>query len=345
MARTLQSTKARADEAGLVMVDEIRGQEMATAKAVAVQGALEVHPAAELFPLLTGKEFEAFKADIAERGLIEPIWLCDGKILDGRNRYRACVDVGVEPTFAEYEGDSPTAFAWSLNGQRRHLSKSQLAGIAADMLPALQAEAKKRQLSTLKRGDQAPVPLNLEERETGEAASEAAEIVGVDKSYVYAANRIKKADPDLHEDVKAGKVSVDKATKIITGKDEPAGRNQPREQRAADITRLAAEGNRAAQIAKELGIGVQQVRNIARDCNIELPDAKIGKTREVKTRRVIEQTVSGLEGYALGLQTINGATLEVDSAEATEWAQSLKESIKPINRLIRQLTEIANGKA
>jgi site-specific DNA-methyltransferase (adenine-specific) len=60
------------------------------------------------------------KADIEANGQREPITLCDGMILDGRNRYRACVELGIEPETREYSGD-PWAFAWSLNGARRDL--------------------------------------------------------------------------------------------------------------------------------------------------------------------------------------------------------------------------------
>jgi len=43
--------------------------------------------------------------DIKENGLVEFIVLHEGKILDGRNRYNACNDAGVEPKFVEYEGE------------------------------------------------------------------------------------------------------------------------------------------------------------------------------------------------------------------------------------------------
>jgi len=96
---------------------------------------MQHHPAADLFPLLKGDDFESLKRSIAEQGLLTPIVLCDGKILDGRNRYYACDALGVEVRTENYDGDSPVAHVWALNGERRHLTKSQRAAIAVEMLP------------------------------------------------------------------------------------------------------------------------------------------------------------------------------------------------------------------
>jgi DNA modification methylase/ParB-like chromosome segregation protein Spo0J len=81
---------------------------------------LKNHPAADAFPMMDATRLDELKADIAANGQREPITLCDGMILDGRNRYRACIDLGIEPETREYGGD-PWAFAWSLNGERRDL--------------------------------------------------------------------------------------------------------------------------------------------------------------------------------------------------------------------------------
>lgn len=83
-----------------------------------------VHPLAERYPLMGEGEYEAFRLDIGARGLLNPIWLYEGRILDGRNRLRACREAGVDPVFAEFEGteEEAAAFVDSQNLHRRHLT-------------------------------------------------------------------------------------------------------------------------------------------------------------------------------------------------------------------------------
>lgn len=91
------------------------------------------HPLANIFPLMAADEYVALKSDIRQYGLREAIWILDGQILDGRNRFKACQEVGVTPILKEYEGDDPAAFVVSLNLKRRHLSESQRAMVAAKL--------------------------------------------------------------------------------------------------------------------------------------------------------------------------------------------------------------------
>ena len=92
---------------------------------------MKFHPIADIFPLLEGPDFEALVADIKANGLLQPIELYEEKILDGRNRWKACRAAGVEPKTKEYRGSDPLGHVLSLNLTRRHLSESQRAMVAA----------------------------------------------------------------------------------------------------------------------------------------------------------------------------------------------------------------------
>lgn len=84
----------------------------------------EHHEAADAFPMMDAKRYEELKADIEKQGLRVPITLCDGKILDGRNRNKACEELGIEAKCEVFTGD-PWAYVWSLNGERRDLVADQ----------------------------------------------------------------------------------------------------------------------------------------------------------------------------------------------------------------------------
>lgn len=83
---------------------------------------LKNHPAADAWPMMDDERYGELLADIQDNGQREPITLCDGMILDGRNRYRACVELGLEPLTREHDGN-PWDLAWSLNGERRDMDK------------------------------------------------------------------------------------------------------------------------------------------------------------------------------------------------------------------------------
>ena len=92
---------------------------------------MEFHEIANIFPLMADTELESLITDIKTNGLIEPICLYDGKILDGRNRYVACQRAEIEPRFTRYTKDNPLGFVISLNLKRRHLNESQRAVVAS----------------------------------------------------------------------------------------------------------------------------------------------------------------------------------------------------------------------
>ena len=173
--------------------------------------ALKVHPAAEIFPMLNAEELEALALDIKANGLQQPIVMWEGLLLDGRNRLAACAICGVEPSFKQYEGNSPVTFVISANIKRRQLDASQRACVAVELEPMFAVEAKIRM--KLGGGDKKSGKVNLPYpiADTKQAREEAAEVVGVSPSMVSLAKAIKVSDPAMFDRVKFGDMTINAA--------------------------------------------------------------------------------------------------------------------------------------
>ena len=172
---------------------------------------MKYHEHANLFPMMPKEDIIKLSEDIAREGLLQPITVHQGKILDGRNRWEACHMVGVKPDIANFKGKDALAFVVSCNLQRRHLSQSQKAALAVDLLPILKAEAKKRQV----RKPTDYVREQIPEQTTGRARDKAAEMVGVNPHYVTDAEKIKTTSPKLFQDIVSGNTTVTRAKRDI----------------------------------------------------------------------------------------------------------------------------------
>lgn len=173
----------------------------------------EIHPAAALFPMFGPEDFAELKASIKKHGLNTPITLYEGLILDGRNRYKACQELGIEPATTEYTGDEPTEFAWTQNAVRRQLSKSQKSMAAAKAAPLYAEDAKNRQLRTIENRELVVPPLVVEQesqrsKRDGEALAHAAKTAGVGVTSVGYASRILREHPELVPDIESGEKSL-----------------------------------------------------------------------------------------------------------------------------------------
>jgi len=201
----------------------------------------EFHAVADLFPLLRGAAFDELVADIKQNGLLEPILLDDeGRILDGRNRYRACLAAGVEPRFRTWDGQgSLTEMALSFNLRRRHLDESQRAMVAARVAKMLEKEAFKR------KGRRTDLAANLQPGKRCRSSSEAAAQVNVSERLIFAASKVlRDGSEELIAAVDSGVLAVSTAavlaglpkpeqTQAVAGGAKEAAR-KARELRAAD---------------------------------------------------------------------------------------------------------------
>jgi len=169
------------------------------------------HRISEILPSMSDDEKHELVADIKNNGLVEPIVLYQGAVLDGVHRQEACVKAGIPPRYIEFDklppstrGNGPLGFVISKNLKRRNLSTSQRAMVAAEMIPALEKELAERD-GEEKRGPGRPP-------KAGKATETAADALGVDESSVRRARKLIDKEPAKAAEVKAGKVSLSKAT-------------------------------------------------------------------------------------------------------------------------------------
>jgi ParB-like chromosome segregation protein Spo0J len=165
-------------------------------------GQLSPHSLSAIFAPMGELELGSLAADIKDSGLKEPITLHEGQILDGNNRYRACLKVGYrfkETDFRQFDpktqGD-PLACVVSSNLVRRHLNESQRAAIAA-------------QLVTTTRGYN---------RYTAKGVSneQAAQMLGVSEGTVKMAKEVAaKAAPEIQELVRKGDLRLGAAKGLL----------------------------------------------------------------------------------------------------------------------------------
>lgn len=182
----------------------------------------ETHPVACIFPMMDDASFNKLKDDIATNGVERWGLLYEGKILDGRNRYRACQELGIEMSWSEVEQEDmatfdPLQYVLTHNLHRRHLKQSQRAVIAAKM-------------ATLKNGKR---PSQNCEATRDEAAS----LLSVSPRSVDAAKHVlEHGCKPLIEAVESCQITVSMAEKLC--KAEPDKRKQ---------AQLVKEGKKAIQ--------------------------------------------------------------------------------------------------
>jgi len=190
------------------------------------------HPIADVWPMMDEDKLREMADDIRKNGQLIPVWLYEGKILDGRNRYAACKIAGVEPRTKEYTGDEPTAFAVAMNDRRRHMNKGALAAVAAELEPFFAKDSARRKKETEgrpKKDAEKPVAKLPPVCPKPKARAEAAKSVGVGERYVQDAKKVKQEAPEVFEKLKAGKITLQDAKREVAKKPTDDWRKDERE--------------------------------------------------------------------------------------------------------------------
>lgn len=151
------------------------------------------HPLADCVPMMSDDEFTELRKSLRNRGFFSThkIVMYEGKILDGRNRYLACLAEQIEPEFEDYVGDDPHGYVLG-NITRRDLDTSKRALVVADIV-ARQAEYKNNRQTQM----------------------ELRRIFDVGETILTDANRVlAKGVPDLRRMIENGEITVTHAAQV-----------------------------------------------------------------------------------------------------------------------------------
>lgn len=249
----------------------------------------EFHPVAEIFPLMSETEFRNLCDDIRENGLREDIWTHEDRIIDGRNRYNACLAAQVEPRFREWPGKGDLiAFVVSLNLHRRHLSESQRALVAA-------------RIATLQQGEKKDNAQNC-----ALSQSDAAEMLNISRRSVqHAAKVLRDGVSDLQEMVESGELSVAAASTIAA---QPKGKQKRLIRKEKSKIVSYASKIRVEKTLKK----ARTTHDICLICN-PVPKEEITQERFVAMLQVLSRKMPG--NYA---RYINSAIEEIEELEVAD---------------------------
>lgn len=174
---------------------------------------MEFHEIANIFPMMTAVEYGELVKSIREYGYDkdDPIVLYEGKILDGRNRYTAAIEVGVEPVYTEFTGNDAIDFVVRRNLTRRHLTVSQKAIASAEC--ANMKVGNPRGWSQVNNTNS----VNLPNWDDKTSQTKAAELFGISPSAVAQGKRVLTTGvPELQDAVRTGRASVSAAAQVAT---------------------------------------------------------------------------------------------------------------------------------
>ncbi len=207
---------------------------------------LKPHPLSEIFPAMEGAEFAALLVDVKAHGLIQPLVMYQGKILDGRNRARACLQLGIKPKTVDYRGDDPLGYVLSLNLNRRHLTPTQRAIVAENIVTCTHGGTRvspiKQDGEVRSKGSRDPLVPEV-------SREKAAKIMDTSPGTMKRVRKVLDHGTDeLKTAMKAAKVDANTAAKLV---DAPA-----------KTQKAAAEGGKA--VAREIVRKIEERHDEAR---------------------------------------------------------------------------------
>lgn len=187
------------------------------------------HEYEKLLPKMSDEEFAELKASIQAEGQHYPIVVNeDLEILDGHHRFRACVELGIEPDFEVRKFEDKLLerkFVIEANLRRRHLTKFQLVELGVPLLEIEKELARKRHAQSKSPSQNMQIDYTLEDAKPVfkkiEAVAKVAKKVGVSpRTFEKGRKILEKASEDAKQKLREGKTSITQVYRELVASEE-----------------------------------------------------------------------------------------------------------------------------
>lgn len=277
------------------------------------------HPLSAAFPAMADADFEALCESVEKIGVINPIVIFDGMVIDGWHRYRAANIFGKECPAIELAPDAdPREFVIAQNKARRNCTSSQLAFAVVKVYEWKPHGGAEYRSATV--ADRATESVS---------SAEISQKNGISSRQI---ERAKKVDRDASQEVKdavnRGELSLARAVEVsklapedqvnaIHAKPEPKPKVQDDHQ--SEITALNELVAELQQSVKDL---IDDNNSMARvfESNEQVAAAMAEVKKYKEMNRILEERVRGLQNE------LNAAKRQAKSAMA--WADKIEREAK-----------------
>ena len=174
-----------------------------------------------IFPAAKAEDYNRLRDDIRDNGYDskQPVIIYEGQVLDGWNRWTACLELKINPPTRQFDGNESEAIGLVMRtNKRRNLNSGQWATIAVeaeDIMAAIteqiERDRREKQAVTQSKLSDKKLPDRPPQRSTEKAA----ELFNTNRTYVSQAAKIKQAAPEVFERVKAGKMTMQDAARAV----------------------------------------------------------------------------------------------------------------------------------
>lgn len=247
---------------------------------------------------MTAAEFAELCEDIEQNGQREPVTLFEGKILDGRNRYNACRELGLEVWAKEWDHvGSPLAFVISHNLRRRHLDESQRA-LVASRIASYDSPGRPAK--------NAPIGANISQ-------ADAAKLLNVSRQSVSRATKVQKEGVnELVERVESGEMSVAAAADFVTKHPSKAKQSRILKKSRGKVVHLASRLKVESKLRK-----ARTTMDVCMTCNGDLPATEENFVADLEAKIAALRKKPGGAYYARYLQSVLEEINELNIADET----------------------------